>query len=407
MNVREKYDALIRLTKNFPNIKWESSMRFSVQAILQEELRKDLEILEENQLITDFLIDGERKHTSSSSFFSEAIGKTVAVTIELPPPNAEYAIVQHFEDILNYTNFLLEPPKAFFEISSGSDQFPQRYMDAVRFGTFLKQVADHVEKNNGYSTCFLYSGAKLRIPITYNSQDLYELPDLEKFLEHFNVPHHIEKINFFKSSIVKIGIASQAEINTFGYLLKNFSAIQSTFESDFNLYLTDFSLEKILGEIEEKNMKLADKVAASLSDLQKTMVTIPLAIIFAATRIDQQGINTWTNILVLVSVWIFAIFTWCFFSSLKRNLQFVIDEINEQKKNIQEKYAPLACNLLPKFSALENRCNDQKYYRCIIGSLMWITVILLTLIFLFPSFFSHVIAISNNFSSQPHRLFFI
>lgn len=302
--------------------------------------------------------------------------------------------------MLNYNIFLLEPPQHFYEIDSGVESLPQKYKDAVRFGSFLKKVADHVEKNDDYSICFLYSGAKLRIPIIYKYSDLCVLPSLEEFFEHFNVPHHVEKINFFKSSVVKIGIASQTEVNTFAYLLKNFSAIQNTFESDFNVYLTDFSLEKVLGEIEEKNMKLADKVAASLSDLQKTMVTIPLAIIFAAPRIDSQGIKTWANFLILVSVWLFALFTWCFFSSQKRNLQFVIDEINEQKKNIQETYAPLADKLLPKFVALESRCRDQKYYRRVIGFLMWVTVILLTLIFLFPSWFSTLVSLSGAASEK-------
>lgn len=394
MNAEKKYNALIRLTKKTPDLVWETSMRFTVQIVLHEDTREDLKLLDENHLITDLLVDGERARHSTEEFLLDAIGKTIVVTIELPPPNVEYAFVQRFEELLKYDNFLLEPPKKFYEVDGGSNSLPQKYKDAVQFGTFLKKIADHVEKNNGRSICFLYSGAKLRIPISYNARDLCLLPNLEEFLQHFNVPHHVEKINFFKSSVVKIGIAAQTETGTFAYLLKNFSAIQVTFESDFNVYLTDFSLEKVLGEIEEKNMKLADKVAASLSDLQKTMVTIPLAIIFAAPRIDPQGIRTWANGLILVSVWIFALFTWFFFSSQKRNLQFVIDEINEQKENIKKTYAPLAEKLLPKFNALEKRCNDQKYYRRSIGTLMWVTVILLTLAFLFPSLFSTIFSAS-------------
>lgn len=70
MRSEKKYEALIRLTKMFPSLVWVSLMRFKVQAVLQEEMRNDLEILEENHLITDLLVDGEREPSSSQFFLS-------------------------------------------------------------------------------------------------------------------------------------------------------------------------------------------------------------------------------------------------------------------------------------------------------------------------------------------------
>ncbi len=360
-------------------------MRFIVHIPLSEDVRQDLEVLNTNSLITDSLVNGTRPSTLSGAYLADAIGKELTVTIELPPPSNEYAIVQNFEDLLEYSQFLSEPPKNFYEIEKQSAILPHEYKDTVRFGNFLSTISDHVEKSDTKRVCFLYSGAKLRVQIVFSAQDLRQLPNFEEFLQHFNVPYHAEKINFFKSAIVKVGIAAQTETQTFAYLLKHFSVIQKTFENDFNVYLTNFSLEKVLGEIEEKTMKLADKVAASLSDLQKTMITIPLAIIFAAPRLDQQGVGTWTNGLLLISVWLFSLFTWCFFSSQKRNLQFIINEIDEQKAKINESYASLASKLLPKFEALEKRCTDQTCYRRVIGSLMWLIVLLFTFVFLYYS----------------------
>lgn len=389
MKIVDKYAALISLTQRCEILSWEGSRRFVGEVILSEDLKHYLSVLDQSQLVTDTLVEGKRP-SMSEDFLCDALGKKITVTIELPAPKNDYVIVRNFEDMLKCEQFISEMPDEYYDIEKKTSSLPQEYKEAVKFGTLLNTISDHVEKNGNKRVCFLYSGAKLRIPISFSAQDLCLLPKLEEFLEKFNVPQHTEKINFFKAAIVKIGMGAQTETQTFAHLLKNFSVIQNTFESDFNVYLADFSLEKILGEIEEKTMKLADKVAASLSDLQKTMITIPLAIIFATPRIDQNGWQTWTNSLILLSVWIFALFTWVFFSSQKRNLHFIISEIEEQKKSIQEMHAPLAKKLLPKFKILEKRCADQTRYRCIIGSLMWLTVVLLTIAFIYPSLLQYL-----------------
>lgn len=143
-------------------------------------------------------------------------------------------------------------------------------------------------------------------------------------------------------------------------------------------------MDEVLNELEEKILKIADKLTSTLSDLQKTMITIPLAIIFAAPRFNTDSIQTWGNGLIISSVWIFGLFTWAFFANHKRSLQFIINEIEEIEVFVRNKHQNVAEKINCKFVELKKRCEYQERYRMTVGSLMWLAVILITFFFFSP-----------------------
>lgn len=377
---------LVRIIQKCYSITWdalEPTRRMSGLIKLNDALCNDLSRILESVLI-DVKIGGVRLLLSPESLSSHC-GDEAEITLHLPVPTTDCALVRNFLALLEVKCFLRETPKLYYEIDTSKTELPEGYADTIKFGTFLANLADHCEENIDGKKVYFYSGVKVDIPIIFTAGDVCRLHGLNKLTEEFIAPHLEERTKIFKSVVVKTVLNTPSLEQSFAYLLKSFERMNQIFRSDWALFISDFSMEKTLEALEEKTLKLADKITASLSDLQKTMITVPLAILFAAPRIEAGGnAHTLLNILTILSVWLFALFTWMFFYSHKRSLAFIVDEIREQKNFIAGKHPGLADKINPKFNRLEKRCRDQAVYRKIVGSLMWVAVLGATGTFYWP-----------------------
>lgn len=379
------YTALVRIIQKCYSIKWdplEPTRRMSGLIRLDGASCNDLVLILESILI-DVKSGGVRFILSPESLFSHC-GSEAEITLHLPVPTTDCALVRNFLALLEVKCFLRETPKFYYEIDTGNNALPEGYADTIKFGNFLTNLADHSEEILDVKKIYFYSGIKIDISIVFGEADVRHLPGLDLLAEEFIAPHLEERTKIFKSAVVKTILNTPSADQSFAYLLKSFERMIQVFYNDWALFISDFSMEKTLEALEEKTLKLADKIAASLSDLQKTMITVPLAILFAAPRIEAGNTHTLLNILTILSVWLFALFTWMFFYSHKRSLAFIVDEIREQKYFIADKHPGLASKINPKFNRLEKRCRDQAVYRKIVGSLMWIAVLGVTGTFYWP-----------------------
>lgn len=342
-----------------------------------------LKRLMDNARITECFADGKNLGTDST-IVPSLTGKTVKLDFQLPIPKQEAAIVKDLDALLEHKEFLTRIPSHSFFILDKSYGVTREYSHAVSFFNLLKQTSDHHDQSGHEFTCFFYDGVKITIPIKYSCNDLCILEGIDALKESFSAPRLKERLRIFRTAITKTALSAQSEDYTFVHLLNSFSKINKSYEQDWNFYLSDFSLEEILKELEETILDIANKLTTALSDLQKTMITIPLAIIFAAPRIDTDQIQTTTNAIIVASVWIFALFTWVFFTNHKRTLHFIKEEIEEQEESCLEKHKGLEEKIQHKFNGLKERCRYQTFYRKAVGSIMWAAVIIVTLIFFSP-----------------------
>nr|WP_319393452.1 hypothetical protein [uncultured Desulfobacter sp.] len=384
MDLSQEHKSLIKILTNCEGILWEDSERNPiVKIIISKDNAPDIVILLENAWITDSLLGGVCKGTDPS-IVNEFNGNVVDFELQLPLPTDDIAIVKDLATLLKYSRFLTEAPQKIFLINKKKFERPKEYIDAITFANVLKRISDHHETDNNKITCFFYDGVKIKIPLCYRDYELNELSGIKLLQESLTSPRLKERIRLLRASVVKVALTATSEQSTFAHLLKSFSRIKNTFEQDWNLYISDFSLDEILDELEEKILKIADKLNAALAELQKTMIAIPLAIIFAAPRIDTTNLQSLKNGIIVGSVWIFALFTWTFFSNHKRTLNFIEKEIEEQKEFVTEKHKGVANKIVPKFTELNDRCSHQKKYRMTIGSLMWVAVICISLMYFSP-----------------------
>lgn len=383
----DDYSTLVRILRRCDSIQWDCDNRSPKGNLtITEDIIECLQRLMEKSLVTECRRE-EVSLGADSSIVPNLVGQFLSLEFLLPVPNDEYALVRNLDSLLEYSRYLYQVPSNIYLIESSSNEIPHKYKDAVAFAQLLKITADHSSEEGNILTCFFYDGVKITVPIRYVEQDIAILDNLEELTHSFQSPRLKERIQIFKSSLVKSAISAPSESQLFPHLIANFLCIRSSFEQDWNLYVSDFSMDEVLNDLEEKILKIAENLTSTLSDLQKTMIAIPLAIIFAAPRINTNDIQTWNNGLIVASVWLFGMFTWTFFINHKRALRFIINEIEETEQFVQDKHHDIAEKINSKFKALRKRCDYQNDYRRAVGSLMWLAVILVSVFFFSPQLF--------------------
>lgn len=381
--LREKLISLIKASKD---IEWESPNSFKATIV---DLKTSIQIIKDVDNIQPFssaYLDND-SISIELCHFEENTSRSFSYSLQLPTPTQESAIVRNLSSLLRLSEFITVAPKHYYSIEDDSDILPQKYRDTITFANFLLKIADHVELATGEKKCFFYHGIKTEIIIHYTEEDIKELPRVENFINGFaDSPHLKERVEILKELIIKYSLGQPAE-QAFITLLTRFAEIEQDFNQSWSLFITDFSLDKILDELEAKTLSLADKLATSLSELQKTMITIPLAILLVASQVDAvKNFGSLKNIFILAGIWVFHLFTLAFFWGHKCSLKFIKDELSSLQSEVKNKYSEVGNRVDEKFKYLEERCTYQAIYRRIVGSLMWVVVLSLTFLLIILKF---------------------
>jgi len=375
----EQRELLLALLGVSEGIRWEDSLSFHATIII---LAKNIELIkkaDEAYLFAETWLDG-KSVTVGTCCLEDNLSQKFEYRLQLLQPTISSAIVKDLNSLLRLPKFLAAYPDYYYSIEDRSAVLPQAYLDATKFANFLLKLADHIEEPAGIKKCFFYHGGKTEILLRYSEKDLQTLQGIDEFTENFlSTPHFQERTEILKELIIKHTVGQPAE-QAFGTLLSRFSRLKQDFDQSWALFINDFSLDKILNELEIKTLSLADKLATSLSELQKTMITVPLAILLVASQVEPEGASSWKNMLILAGCWIFHLFTLAFFWGHKRSLRFIEEELSTLQRVVDDNYPQVGERVAQKFTQLRRRCRYQANYRRIVGSLMWVVVLGLTLL---------------------------
>lgn len=376
MDAAERNKLIISLIDISEDIVWDDLRSFHATIVEPSKYSNLIEKLDKNSIIVNIALDGKNATLDFNKLHEKRL---LEYQLQLPFPSNDYAIVKNLNSLLQLApKFYVSSPMHYYSIEKRSSELPQEYINTIKFSALLEQISDHTERFSDIKKCYFYQGVKICIAIKYSEECLQQLSGIDELADGFERdPHMRERAKILKEIICK-NTFGETEENAFCNLISRFSYIKQSFDQNWELFLNDFSLDKVLDELEVKTLSLADKLAFSLSELQKTMITIPLAVLFIAPQIDATGISSWKNILILVGIWIFHLFTLVFFWGHKRSTYFIEDELNELKEKVSREYPQIAKRVNQKFDNLQQRCSYQRNYRCIMGSLMWLMILVIT-----------------------------
>jgi len=306
-----------------------------------------------------------------------------------PGENSFFAF--NLDDMLSKVNYLHSPPLHFYIADRNyysdectNDPIINNYFETIRFVAALNNASDLVDKNNSrFLTLYYLQGSKLDIQIQYSAADISPLNDLEQFLETLESKEHKEqKRCILKTTLVEI-LGKKEPSERFVYLLRHFSIFKSRFIDSLNLYLSEFSMDKVREAIVEKKLEYTKKINDVFSEIQGKLLAIPVALILIGGQMKSAESISLNNTLVLVGAVVFSIFMFFLLGNQRSTLDAIKEDLESQRKKLETDHAAIKCELEKTFTMLDYRYNKQMMTIKIIDRIVWLGLALAIILFIY------------------------
>lgn len=268
----------------------------------------------------------------------------------------------------------IQPPKRFYVadlsfLYEEQASFPsvlQAYFHASTLFRLLQGVADHC--NTSDCTLVFWEKGKIILTSDYSKEDLaipIEIGNLRS--EFFESNTHSKQ----KHTIIRMALLE--EFNgcltvRLGDLLKRFHTFSERVFSSYQLYVSEFSFEKIKAEIEKEKLEFTTKLNKVFSDIQSQLLAIPVALVLVGGQLEST--NQWTlkNGLIWVGVLFFCILMNLLIRNQRNTLAAIRHEIDQQWLQIRGKHSSVADRFSASYKQLEFRhLHQERLIRAISG----------------------------------------
>lgn len=240
-----------------------------------------------------------------------------------------------------------------------------QYMDAVRLLSILDKLAD---VRNGGLLFVSSHEAQLTILPEFGLDDLCPLPSLPHFAMEFSneESHADQKRSIIRSTLIEQFRPRRSVI--MADVLAKFEAIATDARHSLAMYMAEFSVAKVRGEVERQNLDDTISLNKTLADIQNQLLALPAAILLAGATIKEG--ETLRNYAVLFGVIVFTIFVWILDSNQRHSIDAINAQITRRKAKVEKMPAGSSASILPLFATLEGRVTKQKrtlyFIKCVI-----------------------------------------
>ncbi|MCX4163578.1 MULTISPECIES: hypothetical protein [Paraburkholderia] len=344
-----------------------------------------------NEALTTCLSDAREYAVGLDADSDEfAIGSTVNVVFE-DPRTGLGALARSLSEILQPTRYRLKEPNDYFLIDSkfakNDGEIPsdvQKYRQVLRLIKLLKQAAAFLDSDEG-ALVFVHGG-KFELPIEYGVKDLRALDDatIAKLLSFVGDDAHVEKKLGILEGAVKALLESWPKEQRFVHLLSNLSQLAEKTRDGYQLFIADFSYDKVRDATEAAKVEYAGKIHKAFSDIQTQILGIPVATIVVASQMKDAkviGYEFWVNTAVLVGCWVFAILVAFVLWNQTHTLAVLDAEIERQKELIKKQYKDIASQFVGVFKFLRRRLCLQRWALRAVGFVLFVGLILAHVIY--------------------------
>jgi hypothetical protein len=294
-----------------------------------------------------------------------------AITISFDVPrDREAFFANNFDELLKREYALKSPPACFYiadeDASYFGDNFTpnpsiENYFSAAAVAKMLTSIADHQDSSHGDLRLIFLQKEKLEIIIKCEKSDLAEIKKVKELSDLFeeNIKHKEQRISIFKKLLLE-DLKGITPDKRFAQILSSLDNLFVRFHDNYQLYLSDFSVEKVLEEVHEQKVELIGKFHKTFSEIQNHLLTIPLAVLLIAGQMQDTTSISLKNISILIGSIVFAFIMNLLLKNQTDNLQAIKQEIDHQQTQFNEKHSALSSKYSDLFNDLTERYNKQK-----------------------------------------------
>ena len=351
-------DLTVRLCRALSAVKVDDSVLSGHTVELTPDLLDVLKRLErESHYMLPFGFDEE-----------SAVGKPFDVKEVSLPRLHKYFFAQTWQDLLAHHDFRFSAPGDFYVLESdyyskldAGDTLSRQYSDVISLIRFLEGVADVSQGHADQLTLFFLLNEKLDLSVEYDATDLCVLDGLDAFCDQFSASgEHCEQ----RKSIVKVVLLellkSIPREQRFRHLLKIFDEFVKRSNDNLQLYVTNFSFERVKEQVEKNRLEYTLKLNKVFSEIQNQLLAVPAALLLIGTQLDAKSESLPKNCLVIVGIFVFAWFMNMLLKNQCHSLTAIKAEISELKHELGLKDSALVDKLMPEYTKLDDRYDQQK-----------------------------------------------
>lgn len=310
------------------------------------------------------------------------------------PSESDALFAINMDDLLKAPSRLLAHPERFYLADidylffDGKDGHPglvKGYLDASLLASTLNDISDHslplVPK------AIFLQGEKLELSLAYSADDLKELDGLDRFISDFVKAdiHKDQKATIIKGVLIEMLKSNEIDRLTVSCLIRRFSEFIERVNANYQLYVSEFSFEKIKERVETEKFEFTLKLNKVFSDIQNQLLAVPIALVLVSSQMKMASGLSFLNI----SIWCGVLFFGFFMSLLVRNQRSTLIaiklEIDSQWNNIKAKHRFVADRLGEHYNYLRGRQRSQNLNLTLVGVIVSISIAVSTILLLYNS----------------------
>lgn len=264
----------------------------------------------------------------------------------------------YFEDI-DYTYNPTDIHKIEDSISS---LIIKNYLKSVSLYNLLKTQADHSNKNAKNEETIYYLGSKkLSVINNLTENPTTNLKNLYAFeINYINSNIHKEAIkNIITDSLNSYYMDKEISFNQ---ICIDFDSIYDVVKNNYDVYISQFTFEKIKKEVEKFRTESITRINKSFSDIQMQIIAIPASLIVVASNLKTgDSFSFITNSIILLGALFFTIAVYIMCENQNDTLDNIKHEIDAQEKEfIKDPLFKDKAEINKNFSVMNTRFLKQK-----------------------------------------------
>ena len=277
----------------------------------------------------------------SFDFEDVTLGENVTVAIDLKGTRFYY---NTFEEFIRVHKFKYPESDYYIhelEYFHGSQTLiPEirKYQSILEIIEFLSELSDYRKAYSGKLELLFNTPSEVStLKIDYDKKQVLSL-DIEEFVDGLKLQvldksdADSRKRLFINELVNLVGNGE----NSFSSVLKNWNEIVNSYKKSFQIYLAEFSFEKIKTSSQEYFHELTDRIYSTINKFSTYILAIPLAYIFILRFFDFNG-NSFAKdtFLIVAGLFYFTIIWFVLLNNLVKAFESIESDITKFQKRIE------------------------------------------------------------------------
>ncbi len=274
----------------------------------------------------------------------------------------------------------------YVEDDSTTPQIILHYLQATRLYSLLGKLADHHGGVGAAKTLVFLHKSKVEITPQYGEADLRELDNLASFEADFVLSdtHEEQKQTIIKTALLEL-FAGRNKL-PFSELLGKFAEFIEKIRAGYELYVAEFSFQKVKEEVEKEKLDAMLKLNKVFSDIQSQLLAVPVALVLVGGQMEHSGRWTSKNILIWLAALIFAVLMDLLIRNQRHTLKAVKQEIDQQRRQIATKYQTIASRFDQIYGEIDARHGHQQRLILVVDALVAACLVITTIVLVWFSY---------------------